>query len=371
MTSGGGGPGASTGGHVMTADDLVGAVRGRRLCYELALRGSNGDDVRSAMGAEASRVHAARGDGGRTVLYLVAATTDELAPEPRPARALSEVLADAAPGATVGPRELLAALADTVTSAMGWQPPDAEDVVLTHPAVRAGLGRIADAVLADPHAAWWSEPVAREAQVRIRFEPATVARAPRGTAAERLHRWRDGVLEEERAAVGGTWWVTPALAGLDLTTRALGDAGSASLWLTEDEQGWESAELVPCAVDVDARVLEIDGPQAWASLVATYPLTVTSSRGPDWFGTVPARAGDWTIPDWSAVSADYDGVHVSVLAWLTTSGQAVPVGRGATTTLAGWDPDATWWLGDRLRPAETHREWVRRDRAWLPTDSAR
>ena len=276
----------------------------------------------------------------------------------------------------MGSRDLLRALSDTVTSAMGWQPPHAEDVVLAHPAVRAALAPIADVVAGNPAARWWSTPLDRDTQIHTRFEPATAIGPPRGTAAERLRRWRDAVVDQERFAaeyrashpstpIGGTWWVTPALAGLDKTTRALPDAGSAALWLTEDEMGWESADLVACTVDPDALVLEIDGPDAWASLVASYPLDVTSSRAPDWWGAVDAREGDWLIPDWSAVAADFDGVHVSVLAWLMTSGEAVSPRPGTTTTLAGWDPDATWWLTDEVHHADTGHLWVRQDQNWV------
>lgn len=366
-----------------TAGDLVGTARGRRLCYELAQRSTNGDEVSGAMFYEARLVHEERRDLSHgTVAYLAALKADRSAPGRPSAPALRDVLAGVDPGMTVRASDLLAALSDTVASAMYWQPLHAEDVVLAHPSVRAALLQIADVVLGEPRAGWWSTPLDRDTQMHTQFEPAAVADPPRGTAAERLHRWRDAIVDQERTAaryrarhpstpMGGTWWVTPALAGLDMTTRALAGAGSASLWLTEDDMSWKSADLVPCTVDPAARVLEIDGPDAWASLVATYPLDVTSSRAPDWFGAVDARDGDWLIPDWSAVATDYDGVHVSVLGWLMTSGQVIPLGSGTTTTLAGWDPDATWWLADRLRHADTGRRWVREDQSWLPADPAR
>jgi hypothetical protein len=358
-----------------TADDLIRTVRGRRLCYELAQRSAHGDEIRIAMSTLAHRVHEQRGVLGRSVAYLVAENAGRSVPRPPPARALADVLTEAAAALTLGPDDLLAALSETVSSAMYWQPPHAEDVVLARSRVRSELGPIADVVLAEPGARWWSAPVDRDAQIATRFEPSTASDPPQGTASERLHRWRDGVADQERTAarqrarhprvqMGGEWWVTPALAGLDATTRALAGAGSASLWLTEDEFGWVAAELVPCAVDPAARVLEIDGPAAWAALVATYPLDVTATRAPDWWGAVDARDGAWLIPDWSAVAADHDGVHVSVLAWLMTSGQAVPVGPGTTTTLAGWDPDSTWWLADAVRPATSGRRWVRHDQSW-------
>ena len=66
------------------------------------------------------------------------------------------------------------------------------------------------------------------------------------------------------------------------------------------------------------------------------------------------------------MAADYDGVHVSVLGWLTTSGEAVPVDSVATTTLAGWAPDATWWLADVVLPAGPERLWLRDEERWLP-----
>ena len=331
-----------------TASELVGIVRGRRLCYELAQRSDNGDEVRRAMSSLAHRVHEQRGDLGQSVSYLFAENAGRSAPQVRATRSLTAVLSDAASAMTLRPSDLLAALSDTVTSAMYWQPPHAEDVVLARTRIRTVLLPIAEVVLGEPSARWWSTPLDRNAQIHTRFEPATVAGPPLGTL----------------SLTGGRWWVTPALAGLDSTTRALAEAGSASLWLTEDEMGWESANLVACTVEPAARVLEIDGPDAWASLVATYPLDVTASRAPNWWGAVDAREGDWLIPDWSAVAADYDGVHVSVQAWLMTSGQAVAVGTRASTTLAGWDPDATWWLTDGPRPADAGHRWVRNDQTW-------
>lgn len=361
---------------MITAGGLVGTVRGRRLCYELAQRTDNGDEVRRAMSSLAHQVHEQRGDLGRSVSYLFAENAGRSARQVPATRSLAAALSNAASAMTWRPSDLLAALSDTVTSAMYWQPPHAEDVVLARTRISTALLPIAEVVLGEPSARWWSTPLDRDAQIHTRFEPAPVTDPPLGTAAERLDRWRDEIEDQERTTArhrarhplsltGGRWWVTPALAGLDITTRALAEAGSASLWLTEDEMGWESANLVTCTVDPAARVLEIDGPGAWASLVATYPLYVTASRAPNWWGAVDAREGDWLIPEWSAVAADYDGVHVTVQAWLMTSGQTVAVGPRASTTLAGWDPDATWWLTDGPRPADAGHRWVRTDQTWV------
>jgi hypothetical protein len=52
--------------------------------------------------------------------------------------------------------------------------------------------------------------------------------------------------------------------------------------------------------------------------------------------------GSWLTPDWSAVAADYDGVHLSVPGYLTTAGRYLAVGQSCTV-LAGWNPDETYW----------------------------
>ncbi|MCC2317788.1 hypothetical protein [Cellulomonas chengniuliangii] len=363
-----------------TAAELLRSVRGRRLCFEVAQRGAGGAEARRAMLDEARQVEEERGEGSRAAVSYLLFTGPGDAREPIPIPPLAEALADAATQ-VVDARHLLPALADTVASAMYWQPPQAEDLVLADPSVSAALLPTAEAVLAAPEARWWSMPVDHDTQVRTVFEGATPS-APQGTAAERLVRWRDTVTDAERwfarerarhpyRQIGGMWWVTPALAGLGLTSRALTGAGSAALWLTEDELGWRAAELSPCAVDSAVRVLEVTGPGDWAALVAAYPLDVTASRQPDWFGAVGAHEGSWLIPDWSAVAAAYDAVHVSVLGWLTTSGMAVPVSPGATTTLAGWGPDATWWLADAVREQGERQAWVRDDTTWRPADHPR
>ncbi len=76
------------------------------------------------------------------------------------------------------------------------------------------------------------------------------------------------------------------------------------------------------------------------------PISTTTQTG---------RAGTWLIPDWSAVAADWDAVHVSVAGYLTTATRALPVADGtAATMLAGWNPDQTWWLTDILATTTPH-----------------
>ena len=66
----------------------------------------------------------------------------------------------------------------------------------------------------------------------------------------------------------------------------------------------------------------------------------TAATGP-WTG----GQGTWVIPDWVAVSQDWDGVHVSLGGYLEAAYRAANAG-GGFTLLAGWNPDETLWLND-------------------------
>lgn len=183
----------------------------------------------------------------------------------------------------------------------------------------------------------------------------------------------------------GSWWSTPVLSGAVTTGRALpGDPvrqgvirlpvdTPVGLSLVEDSMGWETARAWPLRPAPDARALEVAGPADWVLLVERYPLEVTASRRHDWYRTT-GRDGAWVIPDWFAVAADHDGVHLTVAGYLSTAGRALPVdvpglGRPAQTVLAGWDPDITWWLADVLASGGQPIDWIRKldDPAlWLP-----
>ena len=69
-----------------------------------------------------------------------------------------------------------------------------------------------------------------------------------------------------------------------------------------------------------------------------------------------ARSRLASIPDFSAVAADYDAVHLSVVGYLTTAGRALSVNDGRTV-LAGWDPDKTFWLTEVLAASGPATGW--------------
>jgi hypothetical protein len=168
--------------------------------------------------------------------------------------------------------------------------------------------------------------------------------------------------EDPAAPYSGRWWSSPARSRLPVTTRGLPSLRAVGLALVEGGLGGQSARCWPVAPQEGARVYEVCGPGQWAELVGRYPLDVSKSRRHDWWRTT-GRAGRWLIPDYAAVAADWDAIHVSVAGYLTTAGIALPAGGGACTMLAGSDPDATWWLNDVLSFTSPPEDWREDDQA--------
>lgn len=272
------------------------------------------------------------------------------------------------------------ALRRSVDNAAYWEQPfDTDEIGAADDTFRP----IAERVLHSSGIDWWRAAVALDDQWYVDLQDARDAARPpalTGSAAA-LARWRDeeaDAAESMRAAfrgghgseiVTGTWWSAPIVPGLVPTTRALPHRGPAGLWLVEDELGWRRARCWPVRPAREPRVYEVHGPDDWAQLARAYPLDVTDSRSPDWARST-GRRGRWVIPDWPAVSADYDAVHVSTWGYLTTAGRPVGV-NGAASLLAGWSPDQTYWLTDCLELAGPPEDYVAGDEAdWAPARSS-
>jgi hypothetical protein len=120
-----------------------------------------------------------------------------------------------------------------------------------------------------------------------------------------------------------------------------------------------------------ARVYEIHSCQDWRALVERYPLDASewAERACSWElsassfaqgepadellavpGQTAARRG-WrrvVMPDWAAVAADWDAVHLSWLGLVTTEGRVVELDDGDVTILRNWCSERTTWLTPRL-----------------------
>jgi hypothetical protein len=336
---------------MVPAELLLSGPRGRALCWSVVL-GRDGGVAQLHLLAESGDV-----SGTRAWLREHAETADL-----------------AALAGTTGELAFFGDLADVVTRAVYWQQPfdAATDRVLAGPAVRDAMLPVAEGITAAPGTRWWASPAAVDSQRYAQFLGGHALPEPRlSGAAGLLRTWRADTDADERSARdrpddpsapwSGHWWSSPALSGLPVTTRALPGLGAARLVLVEDSMGWRSARCWPLAPRARARVYEVDGPSAWAELTGRYPLDVSRSRRHDWW-RVTGWAGRWLMPDYAAMAADYDAVHVSVAGYLAAAGRALPVGDGdARTMLAGWEPDATWWLTDALSPAGPPTDWSETD----------
>lgn len=260
------------------------------------------------------------------------------------------------------------ALSRSVDDAMYWQEPHAADVELTDPSVRATLLPIAQVLCESPAAAWWPCPAALEDQYLVGFDgvPGPVLTGAPKRIADAFAATPGGApVGVDWRTCSGAWWSAPITYPSVATTRALGEFGPARLWLVEDSMGWDAATAWQVTATTSPRVYEIATPADWIELVARYPRDVTDAKRGDWWRTT-GRDGRWLMPDWPSVTTDYTAVHVSVLAYLMCAGVALDVdGYGdAATLLAGWDPDATFWLDDVIKFAGPPIRWQRDPDEW-------
>lgn len=295
------------------------------------------------------------------------------------------------PRATPDGLALLRALARAADNARYWQPADVEDRILALPELREGLLEVAASVLASPAASWWDTGIVREDQWAQTFvDLAERPLFPVRRAAEVLEAWRAGIARTEEShrtwyaehpgeRLSGSWW---SIEGFELasTTRRVagvagvggtGGAGAAGggggaggrepfgLWCVEDSMGPEELVTQEVAVPRGSRVLEIVDEGDWVDLCHRFPLDVTWSRRGCWEEFTDWR-GAWVIPDWLAVSGEWDAVHLTVSAWLSAAGRVLDLGEGRASMIAGWDPDRTFWLRDVV-PVGGTLTWERED----------
>jgi hypothetical protein len=240
---------------------------------------------------------------------------------------------------------------------------------------------VAEALLASPATNWWTSPCERADQHLVDISPeppydrppskdprtALAAGLNDEAAAESRLRQRDPVGFPPPPHRGGRDWLfwsspwTPWR-----TTRSVaGDPRLPAMGLIWTEEGNVHAQYWSAVVDRGARIYEIDNLDAWVALVARYPRDVTYTRRSSWWPDT-FWDGTWLLPEWAAMSADYDGVHLTVIGFLEATGAVLPIG-GARTTLVYWQPDETYWLNNVVTAQTRGFPWRWQD--W-PDDDA-
>ncbi|QUH04688.1 hypothetical protein HUO13_31445 [Saccharopolyspora erythraea] len=325
------------------ARELVSGVRGRRLCWELLQGQLSRTSAWTALRMGWSR------PGDEDLLSELTAFVGDFD---------AHGIAD----------RLLGVLEESVASARYWQEPDEIDQGLALPGMDGALLPVARQVTAAAPD-WWSDDVAIDDQWIVDLRGSEPGAALDGGVAGKLAQWREHAVQWERRWEGytsdlrvnlsGYWWSTPNQAVVELpsTTRKQPGGGPVGLSLVEDGMGWTSLHCAPVAVRGEARVFEVTCPRDWAELVSRYPMDVTASRRHDWWRTTGVD-GRWLLPDYAAAGRDFDAVHLTTWGYLTTAGEAVEAGD-AGTVLAGWNPDETYWLTDRLQVSGPTEHWTR------------
>jgi hypothetical protein len=259
------------------------------------------------------------------------------------------------------PARLIRPLMDAIVSAMYWQPPWTHEAVIGADPVRTALEPVAAALMRAPASSWWDFGVDRLSQRHIgwiydgRQPPAPPAVVDAATA---LHG---------HPGPADVWWSVPIGTAALHSARTLGSL-PVGLCLVEECTGdFEEALVWDVEIDPHARVRELTRADDWVALVREYPVVLDGHR--DWERTT-GRTGRWTVPDWPAVAADWDGVHLTVSGYLAAASQVLELPDGTATMIAGFHPDATFWLRDVVRPALAPVRWIEReigaDYVWEP-----
>ena len=153
--------------------------------------------------------------------------------------------------------------------------------------------------------------------------------------------------------------------GWRMTSTLRGGISCGDVAITSGVGDWGDDSAVRCTavVDTAARVREVVTPADWHALCASHP-RVRSKPEPslpprsvwhcaplDLEQEGPDRAGI-LVPDWSALAADLDSVHLTFAGLLTVPFVEHESDTGRTM-MWSWDTEGTTWLqGDFLRAGE-------------------
>jgi hypothetical protein len=99
-----------------------------------------------------------------------------------------------------------------------------------------------------------------------------------------------------------------------------------------------------------ARILELNSAREWHDLVRRYPADGYHATHPDDFDTPWGVAEGMVVPDWRAISFDWDGVHITPWAYLTANQVRITSDISWTEPWSWEGPHTVWldWMFDSL-----------------------
>lgn len=389
----------------ITVEQLLAGPRGRRACLAFAMLGDQEADLAAAIadpGGESTpsafssalwdytlAIDSRSGGTGFAVFATATAPVEDaladdeyvspaearrleqalrqelLAKEPPSPRELNELLLQV-PLLPVTETTLLTALGRSVDSARYWQEPDAEDQLCSEPELLSGLRRAAQHLADSPLTVWWdrSHDPAAQWVVGVTDQPLPRMRGTAGvlradTAEKRAMQAKASTRRQPKDPAkqgGGEWWTLPGFG----TTSSSGSHGGAplQLWLEEDGLGAERMAVTQLSARPSDRIYEVASADDWAELCANYPLDVSARFRSLWFLST-GRDGAWVLPDLEALSAHWDGLHLSLAAYLALAGTVIEVPGHGASLLAGWHPESTFWLTDPPPVQGPIKLWLR------------
>ncbi|MCY3543078.1 MAG: hypothetical protein OXH22_03405 [Chloroflexi bacterium] len=220
------------------------------------------------------------------------------------------------------------------------------------------LSELARAILELPEVGWWFAPIDRKAQTwaASRDDAPTLAKFNMPSAAP-LTYWERRTNKSD----SGLYTCTSFEGNSSfLTAMDISDVNGPNDLTIEFEFPVKQWRL---RVSDAARVYEINGPADWHRLCAKYPAgsardasDPSESDNEGWtlypLATLPRDSEEqdfatdmasWLTPNWSAVAAEWDGVHLTLGGLLTAEKVRVASAAG-WSMLRFWDMEQTMWL---------------------------
>lgn len=155
------------------------------------------------------------------------------------------------------------------------------------------------------------------------------------------------------------------------TSTRVGDWTSQLATCASGETDWYldyPAERRLIRIASDARVLEIVTAEDWHEMVVQHGVRSDPANPHSDEENIPWGANDGLVPDWSSIAREWDGVHVTLWAFLTGTQVRITSDAGWTEMWSAEGEETTWlrWVFDAIEetpPVEPH---PRRRDFWLP-----